>query len=57
MTILQFPQEKADEIMPLISPLSKEDVIEYTIKLKTTLSDEKLEELKKLGVVYMTPVP
>ena len=55
MTILHVPDEKKEAVLALIGGLRKEDKIEYTLKLKDTLSDDILEQLKEIGVHYLTP--
>lgn len=56
MTILKFPAELQEQVFNLIGGLSKDDKLEFTIKLKETISPELLEKLKALNVQYLQPV-
>lgn len=56
MTILMFPEELQAAVFEIIEPPKEPGSIEITLKIKDTLLEAELNQLKALGVKYLTPV-
>lgn len=56
MTIIKFPDELQEAVFELIDPPKEPGSVELTLKLKDTLDESTLNQLKEIGVKFLTPV-
>lgn len=56
MTIITFPIELQEQVYQITGNPASTEPIDITVKFNATLSDEILNQLKNLGVKYLTPI-